>query len=85
MDKDQENQLPELPERKPVDLRGFALAEGLDADITISDMSYEGCRVESSAPLKPGDSVELRIIGRGGARAEVRWAKAGRAGVKFVG
>jgi hypothetical protein len=85
VDKDQKNELPERAERKPVDLRGYALAEGLDADIAISNMSYEGCNIECSEPLNPGDSVELRIIGRGGARAEVRWAKAGRAGVKFVG
>ena len=84
MDNDQDSH-PERPERKPVDLRGFALAEGLDADITIADMSYEGCSVESNQPLKAGDKVELRIIGRGGTRAEVRWAKKGKAGVKFVG
>lgn len=71
-------------ERRPVDLRGFALAEGVDADVAVSDLSYDGCQIRSEERLKPGEEIELRIIGRGGTRAEVRWARKGRAGVRFT-
>lgn len=72
------------PERRPVDLRGFALAEGVDADIEVSDLSYDGCQIRWSERLKAGDAIELRIIGRGGIQAEVRWVRKGRAGVRFT-
>jgi len=72
------------PERRAVDLRGFALADGLDADIAVSDMSYDGCQIRWSERLTPGDEIELRIIGRGGTHGEVRWARKGRAGVRFT-
>lgn len=72
------------PERRPVDMRGFALAEGVDADVAVSDLSYDGCQLRWSERLKRGDAIELRIIGRGGTRAEVRWARKGRAGVRFT-
>jgi hypothetical protein len=48
-------------ERRPVSFRGFALAPGLDADVVVSDLSYNGCKVASSQPLKSGRRVELRI------------------------
>jgi len=71
-------------DRKPVDLRGFALAEGVDADILVSDLSYEGCQVQSDHRFELGDRLELRIIGRGGIFAEVRWIADDRAGLRFV-
>ncbi len=74
----------ERSERKPVDLRGFALGESLDADIIVADVSYEGCGIESPAELSRGDKVELRIISRGRALGEVRWVDGKRAGVRFL-
>lgn len=72
-------------ERRAVELRGFVLADGLDADIAVSDLSYDGCQISCSESLERGDSLELRIIGRGGAKAEVRWTGNGRAGLRFTG
>ena len=70
--------------RNRVELRGFALADGIDADIDVWNLSYEGCRIRSSQPLTVGDTLELRIIGRGGVKGVVRWVADDRAGISFV-
>jgi hypothetical protein len=73
------------PERRPVSLRGFALGEGRDSDVRVSDLSYGGCRIHSNDEFKAGEVVELRIIKRGAVGAEIRWAAHGRAGASFIG
>jgi hypothetical protein len=73
------------PERHPVSLRGFALGEGRDSDVEVSDVSYDGCQIRSDDKFKKGEVVELRIIKRGAIEGEVRWSANGRAGVCFVG
>ena len=70
--------------RNRVELRGYALAEGIDADIVVSDMSYEGCQIRSEQAFEIGDELDLRIIGRGGAKGVVRWVAGDRAGISFV-
>lgn len=70
--------------RNPVELRGFALADGIDADIDVWNLSYQGCQIRSSQPLTVGETLELRIIGRGGAKGVVRWVADDRAGISFV-
>lgn len=71
-------------ERWPVDLRGFALSDTRDADVQVSELSYAGCQLNCEEPFDAGELVELRIIKRGAVQAEIRWADAGRAGVRFV-
>jgi len=71
-------------ERRQVSMRGFALGPGHDADIEIADMSYGGCRIQSEDAFKEGEVVELRIIKRGAAAAEIRWTDGGNAGVRFL-
>lgn len=75
----------ERAERWPVSLRGFALSVKHDADISISELSYSGCRFDSGDKFKAGDIVELRILQRGAIDAEIRWFAKGRAGARFVG
>ena len=70
--------------RKSVSMRGFALSEKRDADIKISDLSYDGCRIHSDVKFRKGEAVELRILGRGRVDADVCWVGEGNAGVKFV-
>jgi len=72
------------PDRNPVSLRGFALGEGRDSDVQVSDLSYGGCRLHSDDEFKAGEVVELRIIKRGAIDAEIRWAANGRAGACFI-
>ena len=71
-------------ERRPVDLRGFALSPTRDSDVTLADLSYGGCQIESSDKFKPGETFELRVIKRGVIQAKVCWASEGRAGAKFL-
>lgn len=72
-----------LSGRRPVELRGYALAEGLDVDVKVSDLSYDGCQIRSEHEFGIGDRFELRIIGRGGIDAEVRWVADECAGLRF--
>jgi hypothetical protein len=71
-------------ERRPVELRGFALGPSRDSDVRIADLSYGGCRLESDDAFDEGEVFELRIIKRGAAAAEIRWAGDGHAGVRFL-
>ena len=71
-------------ERRPVELRGFALNAARDSDILVSDLSYGGCQLKSADTFETGEVVELRIIKRGAVAAEIRWAARGRAGVRFL-
>ena len=71
-------------ERHRVELRGFALGHGIDADISVWNLSYDGCRIRSTQPFKVGDELDLRIIGRGGVKGVVRWVAGERAGIRFV-
>ena len=41
-------------DRRPVSLRGFALADGRDSDVQVSDLSYGGCRIHSDDEFKAG-------------------------------
>lgn len=72
-------------DRRRVELRGFALGDGIDADIDVWNLSYDGCRIRSAQPLKVGDELDLRIIGRGGVKGVVRWVAEDRAGIRFIG
>lgn len=72
------------PDRRQVALRGFALADGVDADIIVSDLSYEGCQILSAQAFEIGNTLDLRIIGRGGVKGVVRWVADDRAGIRFV-
>ena len=71
-------------ERRSVSLRGFALGPSRDSDIAVSDLSYGGCQIQSGDEFSEGEVVELRIIKRGAAAAEIRWTADGRAGVRFL-
>ena len=71
-------------DRHSVDLRGFALGPARDSDVRVADLSYGGCQIRSEDAFSAGEVVELRIIKRGAAAAEIRWSTDGRAGVRFI-
>src|SRR6185295_1404942 len=71
-------------ERRSVSMDGhILLAGGVTHDIIVTDLSYEGCGIETAAPLEPGQAVKLSVLRRGAMDAEVRWAKDGKAGLGF--
>jgi hypothetical protein len=72
-------------DRRAVNFRGFALGEGVDADVVLSNLSYCGCGLVSAQPLERGKQIELRIVRKGTVSAEVRWSEGHEAGVRFRG
>jgi|tagenome__1003787_1003787.scaffolds.fasta_scaffold20707940_2 hypothetical protein len=71
-------------ERRSVSMAGhILLAGGITHDILVTDLSYEGCGIETAAPLEPGQALKLSVLRRGALDAEVRWVKDGKAGLGF--
>jgi hypothetical protein len=66
-------------------MRGYVIAaDGEHYEICLADLSYEGCGVETSVELTPGDLVKLSVLRLGGIEAEVRWCQDGKAGLVFT-
>lgn len=71
-------------ERRAVDLQGFAARQdGSTAVVKVTDLSYDGCGIETTAVLRPGERIELRVLNRGALSAVVRWCAKGQAGLAF--
>ena len=71
-------------ERRRVRMDGHVmLAGGITHEITVTNLSYEGCGIETKARLEPGQAVKLSVLKRGAIDAEVRWVEDGRAGLGF--
>ena len=72
-------------ERRAVTMRGYVIIEdGTHHQIQLLDLSYEGCGVETDAPLQPGQQLKLSVLQRGAVDAEVRWIRDGKAGLAFI-
>jgi hypothetical protein len=59
-------------------------ADGTSAPVKLSNVSDEGCRIESGDDLRIGERVEIAIPEYGQLKAQIRWALAGSAGVQFL-
>lgn len=73
------------PARRKVAMRGFGLlADGTSFSVSIRELSYEGCRIQSRVALFPGVRFKMSVVGfRGVIDAVVRWSKEGVAGIEF--
>lgn len=72
-------------ERRAVVMRGYVIvADGTHHEITLLDLSYEGCGIETAVELAPAQRVKLSVLRRGAIDAEVRWCRQGKAGLVFV-
>jgi hypothetical protein len=70
--------------RRPVSLRGFASrADGSVVEVTLTDLSYDGCAVECPANFTTGERLMLSVNRRGSLAATVRWVRPGKAGLAF--
>lgn len=79
---------PEAPlgrrERRAVADHGLIVRQdGSTAAVKLSDLSNDGCGLETAADLKAGERIELLVHLRGAIGANVRWCANGRAGVIF--
>lgn len=73
-------------DRRPVALQGFGLLDdGTTFGLSVLDLTYDGCKVESAMPIPPGISLKVSVLGLGGViKATVVWSKNGSAGLRFT-
>ena len=70
--------------RRAVSMRAVLIRDGgVSHVINIVDLNYGGCGIEAPVELKVGESVRMSVMGRGSIAAQVRWYKAGKAGLVF--
>jgi hypothetical protein len=72
-------------QRRSVSLDGLAIRpDNSSVEISLLDLTYEGCGISAPVPFEPGEPLKLSVIGRGLIDAEVRWCKDGKAGLRFA-
>lgn len=77
---------PGRRERRPLNLAAYATrADGAHANITVVDLSSDGCGIISTVDLAEGERLELSVVGRGKVAGIVRWVDGARAGLSFDG
>ena len=65
-------------------LSGYAaLEDGSTFSISILDLSYDGCKIETPIALLPQLKLKLAVLTLGSLDAEVRWYSKGCAGIRF--
>ena len=72
--------------RRRLAMKGFGrLADGTPFPLTLVEISYNGCKIQTDLALLPGVIFTLSIIEcRGSVDAQVRWHKDGHAGLQFI-
>jgi diguanylate cyclase (GGDEF)-like protein len=63
--------------------RALAAIGGETVELKMRNISSMGALVECNAPVAPGTEITLDIVGAGPVRGTVRWAQAGKFGLKF--
>jgi hypothetical protein len=59
-------------------------ADGSEAQVRLTNVSDEGCRMATSDDFLIGERLSIAIPGMGKVEAQVRWALPGSAGAKFL-
>lgn len=57
--------------------------DGCPVEMTIVDLSYDGCGVVCTASLMSGEHLSLSVLRRGATPVTVRWTDGARAGLSF--
>ena len=71
--------------RDAVAIGGIAvLSDGSQIGVRLTDMSRQGCKVESDETLRIGAPLVLHAGPLDGVSASVRWSLFGTAGVRFT-
>jgi hypothetical protein len=71
--------------RREVSFRAFALrADGTSLDVTVLDLSYDGCLLGSEEAFEVGERLRLLVRRRGAIDAKVCWLDGGKVGVRFT-
>lgn len=72
-------------DRSHVSVEALVLrADGAQVKAKLTNVSDEGCRLETDEMLKIGEHVSIALPRMGNVRAQVRWALPGSAGTQFL-
>ena len=58
--------------------------DGSRQSVTLSNLSRDGCRIESDGHFRIGERLKIAIPSMGQVKAQVRWALPGSAGARFL-
>jgi hypothetical protein len=58
--------------------------DGSHAPVRLTNVSDDGCRIETADDLRIGERLQIAIPRFGPVHAQVRWALPGSAGAKFI-
>jgi len=71
-------------ERRPLNQLAYATrSDGSIVNLTIVDLSNEGCGMLCTTGLNVGEQLEIAVSGRGKIGATVRWVDGARSGLSF--
>ena len=71
--------------RRDAQLNAFACrSDHTSFEVIVTDISGDGCQLKTEATLDVGELIELKHELLGTVSAEVRWACAGRVGLRFM-
>lgn len=59
-------------------------SDGGSLRVVVTDISREGCRLETDGSLKIGEKVQLEVPKYGSFPAQIRWAVGNEAGAVFL-
>ncbi|MEO7750261.1 MAG: PilZ domain-containing protein [Sphingomicrobium sp.] len=72
------------PIRRGVEMRAYAVrSDNSILDLRVTNLSYDGCAIDTDVALTPGERINLSVLGRGVAKATVRWYDNRQAGLLF--
>jgi hypothetical protein len=59
-------------------------SDGSIIDVTVIDISREGCRLQTDGSLRIGENVQIEVPKHGSFAAQIRWALGNEAGAVFL-
>ena len=59
-------------------------ADGGRIEVVVTDISREGCRLETDGSLEIGEQVEIKVERYGSFAAQIRWIAGKQAGARFL-
>ena len=57
--------------------------DGSKDSVTLTNLTLEGCRIESDGDFRIGEHLQIAIPSIGQMNAQIRWALPGSAGARF--
>jgi hypothetical protein len=72
-------------DRNPVEIDAVVQRDdGTRAEVRLSDLTDEGCRIQTDDHFRIGEQLQIAIPRLGQLSAQVRWALPGSAGARFL-